>query len=55
MVDTSLLDYDVMASFDWIHGIRTWSSILGSICEWRLMDILVGPWHLVIMYVWEII
>ena len=55
LVDSSLLDYDVMASFNWINGIGTWSSVLRCICEWRLMDILVSPWHLVVMYVWEVI
>ena len=55
LVDSSLLDYDVMAGLDRIYGVGSWSCILRCVSEWRLMDILVSPWHLVVMYVWKVI
>ena len=55
LIDSSLLDYDVMACLNWIHGIWTCSCILRCICEWGFMDILVGAWHLVVMNVWKVI
>ena len=55
LIDSSLLDNDVVASLDRIYGIGTWTCVLRCICEWGFMDILVGPWHLVVMYVWKVI